>query len=598
MMRNSIRIRTFCYFAFSMLIVILAFSTLFFRYFYTVFQDRLETDQVYAATRTSESVGSLMDNIKQNAYYLCSSDTLADVLVNKTGVNAIRQRDGISTAFSMGTGTPNAPLMKSANAVLLLDPQFWLAQNITKNFDIRDLTRAKIYSALDVVEEEWYQETVNRMGEIYAFWHPDVASNIFFSQMLRNTRIADPRFNANMGVVLYSLPSVKLHNILATAQITKGTIVLLAYEDMFLMATENVPKDIGALRDELLSLPRDGRLTEITLNKEAYTVSSVLFQGDWRIIVLMPEADVADYIHRNSYQLITIIIMLFLIVSALISVLLSKQLMRPILQLSDTMGQMRDIRHLPPHVPEPATHDEIATLYRSYNTMLTCIQTLTDQAVEEAKKLRNSELKAMQAQINPHFIYNTLDSVTCSALLEGNEDIVTMATSLVSILKYSVHFDRVIVPLREEIDYLRHYVRIQELRYKNGFHFICDVPEKYYDIRVSQIILQPLVENSLFHAHCEEGSLEIRLYCEGIRRTLLIHVADNGVGGDAAALNRVLRCTEEADSYGIGIRNVNKRIKLLFGEESGLRYEQLPGGGLDAIITVPLEFMDEQHQEG
>ena len=394
------------------------------------------------------------------------------------------------------------------------------------------------------------------------------------------------------------MPSVKLHNILATAQITKGTIVLLAYEDMFLMATENVPKDIGALRDELLSLPRDGRLTEIALNKEAYTVSSVLFQGDWRIIVLMPEADVADYIHRNSYQLITIIIMLFLIVSALISVLLSKQLMRPILQLSDTMGQMRDIRHLPPHVPEPATHDEIATLYRSYNTMLTCIQTLTDQAVEEAKKLRNSELKAMQAQINPHFIYNTLDSVTCSALLEGNEDIVTMATSLVSILKYSVHFDRVIVPLREEIDYLRHYVRIQELRYKNGFHFICDVPEKYYDIRVSQIILQPLVENSLFHAHCEEGSLEIRLYCEGIRRTLLIHVADNGVGGDAAALNRVLRCTEEADSYGIGIRNVNKRIKLLFGEESGLRYEQLPDGGLDAIITVPLEFMDEQHQEG
>lgn len=594
MMRNSIRIRTFCYFAFSMLIVILAFSTLFFRYFYTVFQDRLEADQVYAATRTSESVGSLMDNIKQNAYYLCSSEALADALVNKTGINAIRQRDGISTAFSMGTGTPNAPLMKSANAVLLLDPQFWLAQNITRNFDIKDLTRAKIYSALDVQDEEWYQETMQRMGEIYAFWHPAVPSNIFFSQMLRNTRIADPRYNSNMGVVLYSLPSIKLYNILATAQMTKGTIALLAYEDSFIMATENVPEDIETYREALLSLPRDGRLKAFTLNKEAYTASSVLFQGDWRIIVLMPEADVADYIHRNSYQLITIIIMLFLIVSALISVLLSKQLMRPILQLSDTMGQMRDIRHLPPSVPEPTSHDEIATLYRSYNTMLTCIQTLTDQAVEEAKKLRESELKAMQAQINPHFIYNTLDSVTCSALLEGNEDIVTMATSLVSILKYSVHFDRAVVPLREEIDYLQHYVRIQELRYKNGFHFICNVPEKYHDIRVSQIILQPLVENALFHAHCEEGPLEIRLYCEGIRRTLLIHVADNGVGGDAAALNRMLRCTEEADSYGIGIRNVNKRIKLLFGEESGLRYEQLPGGGLDAVITVPLEFMNEK----
>lgn len=594
MMRNSIRIRTFYYFAFSMLIVILAFSTLFFRYFYTVFQDRLEADQVYAATRTSESVGSLLDNIKQNAYFLCSSDALANALVNKTGVNAIRQRDGISSAFSMGTGTPNAPLMKSANAVLLLDPQFWLAQAICRNFDIKDLTRAKIYSALDVLDEAWYQETMSRMGDIYAFWHPDVSSNIFFAQMLRNIRIADPRYNSNMGVVLYSLPSVKLYNILEHAQVTKGTVALLTYEDTFLMATDNAPEDIETCQEALLSLPRDGRLTPFSLGKEAYTVSSVLFQGDWQIIVLMPEADVADYIHRNAYQLITIIIMLFLIVSALISVLLSKQLMRPILELSDAMGKMRDIRHLPSPVPEPSSHDEIAALYRSYNTMLACIQNLTDQAVEEAKKLRASELKAMQAQINPHFIYNTLDSVTCSALLEGNDDIVTMATSLVSILKYSVKFDRTIVPLREEIDYLQHYVRIQELRYKNGFRFICDVPERYHDVRVSQIILQPLVENALFHAHCEEGPLEIRLYCEDIRRTLLIHVVDNGVGGSAAALNRMLRCTEEADSYGIGIRNVNKRIKLLFGEESGLHYEQLESGGLDAVITVPLEFMNKQ----
>lgn len=340
----------------------------------------------------------------------------------------------------------------------------------------------------------------------------------------------------------------------------------------------------------LISLPSDGAVKQIEWDGVSYLASSVTFQGDWKFLLLLPEADVYRYIKVPESMMATVGVLL-LVISAIISLLLSKQLTRPIIKLSGAMAQARDGRYLPSPMPAPRSHDEIATLYSCYNSMTEHIQQLLGQTAEEAEKLRSAELKALQAQINPHFIYNTLDSVSCSALMEGNDDIVTMVTSLISILKYSVNFSRTTVPLREEIDYLQHYIRIQELRYKKGFHFECNVPEAYFDVPVSQIILQPLVENALFHAYCPDGELEICLFCEEKDGLLRIHVTDNGSGGDAEKLNSMLNCEglDETDSHGIGIKNVNNRIRLLLGGQSGLHYDQLEGGGLDAVIQIPLK---------
>lgn len=593
-MRNGIRGRTFCFIASGMLAMSLVFTFLFYGYFYNVFRTRMEQDQRRTVESMADRIGTVVTNIRQNAFYLCSNDTMAEALVNKSGMSAIKQRDQLSTTFSINTGAPNTPLMQSAYAMLLIDPQFPLSRVIQGAFDINGgMTRQRVYSALDVADEAWYQQTTALQGQIYAFHAEHDHQNVFFSQFLRSSRIADPRYNENIGVVLYAVPESRLTSIMRAARMTDGAVSLLTFAGEPFLTTDEArfpAEDASWARELPALLGREGTVTQLKWNGGSYLASGVVFQGDWQCVLLVPEADVYGYIKVPMSMMAAVAVVLVLI-STILSLLLSRQLTRPIIRLSGAMAQARDGHYLPSPMPAPATHDEIATLYSCYNSMTEHIRLLMRQTAEEAEKLRVAELKALQAQINPHFIYNTLDSVSCSALMEGNDDIVTMVTSLISILKYSVNFSRTTVPLREEIDYLQHYIRIQELRYKKGFRFACDVPESYMDVPVSQIILQPLVENALFHAWCPDKELEIRLFCEEKDGWLRIHVTDNGSGGDAEALNRLLMGggQEASDSHGIGIRNVNDRIRLLLGGDSGLHYAPREGGGLDAVIQIPLK---------
>ena len=592
-MRSSIRKRTFIYITSGMLIIIAAFSFLFFRYFYDVFSNRIEEEQLYASEKTQESFSAVITNIRENAYSLCINTTLATLLTSGNANTASSQNNEISINFSMSMGTFTTPLMQSAYAMLFVDSQFPHAEAMKGLFSLEGgYYRRRVYSALDVQEEAWYRRTMELNGQIFAFREPQDPTRVFVSHLLRSVRIADPRYNSNIGMVVYAMPESAMLKTLQSARITDGAVALLLFGDQLLLSTDTELFPVGGMDADdltaLLALPGSGKTAQITLDGRRYTASGILFEGNWQSVLLIPDSDIYYYVWAPM-SLMIVVVILFLIVSALISFVLSIRLMKPIIALSDTMAQAQDRGSLPPPVVAPQSDDEIAVLYDSYNRMTERIRRLLEQSAEEAEKLHSAQIKAMQAQINPHFIYNTLDSISCSALLEGNNDIVTMVASLISILKYRVDFSRTVVPLGEELDNLVHYIRIQELRFKNSFQYQCEVDGKYFDVPISPIVLQPLVENALFHAQSYDVPLRIRLYCEETGGRLRIHVADNGEGGSAEKLNALLASEQPQsdDRHGVGIRNVNMRIRLLFGEGSGLHYEQLPEGGLDAVIEIP-----------
>ena len=598
-MKRSIQKRTFLFFSVSMVLIILVFSILFFQYFWRSMEIRLKNDQFRTTVSLAQSVDNMLMNIKQNAYFLCSNEKVAQMVVNRDGYNSLVQRDKIKSAFNASIGNLSSSLMHNSYAVLFLDQQFPISNSIQGNFSMKRLMTQRLYSSFDVQDTDWYQETINRINQVYAFWDEQSPQNVFFSQFLRSIHIADPKYNDKIGVVLYAVPKNVLEKILDNARITEGTTTLLLFEgSIFLSNTPELfptgggAEKSGEMAEFLSALPSNGETVSLSVFGKKYVVSAESFQGDWKAVILMPSSDIWKYVW-NSLPMMIAVLILLLAASSLISFLLSRQLVQPIIRLSAAMVTVRDERNLPLPIPVPSSNDEIEVLYRSYNRMLEWIQRLMEEAVDEAEKLRQAQIQFMQAQINPHFLYNTLDSISCCALMEGNDDIVTMVASLISILKYSINFSRTMVPLREEIDYLRHYIQIQKLRYKNGFRFICDVPEKYGLIRIAPIILQPLVENALFHAQSYEEMLEIRLFCEETHEVLRIHVKDNGVEGDAKRLNNMLLSTESEkakDGREIGIRNVNNRIRLLIGGDSGLHYEQDEKGGMDAIIQIPLDF--------
>lgn len=584
--KKSMRRRTFFLLLAGILVLVLAFTAIFYTYFSGIYRDRLEEEQKSLVSQAVDTAESLLMNIRQNAYYLCSNEDLASMLVNSEGALANQQIEALGNVFSLSTGTPTAPLMQSAYPILLLDGQFPLS-GFAERFSIRrSMTTRHVYSSAGMENEDWYEKTLALKGQIYAFCDERNWDYLFFSHLLSSTRVADPRYNEKIGVVLYAMPMLRLNRLLAESKFNDASCVILLFRDTVMASTDEGLFPVGQGLQGISNLPAPGTVSKTRLDRTLYSITQARFQRDWQCVLLSPEKGIV-YQEAPGY-LLAMLLLLLVAVALALSLIVSRQVIRPIVRLSGIMEQAKDAEHMPP-ARESGPGDEITVLYQSYNAMRQRIQTLSRKAMEEQKKLRASELKTMQAQINPHFIYNTLDSISCSALMEGNDSIVTMVASLINILKYSINFSRTTVPLREEINYLEDYICIQQIRFAGGFSFEYDIPEHYMAVPVSPIILQPLVENSLFHAGNQDGSLRIRLYCEEKDGCLLIHVTDNGSSGNADRINGFLTEKGDPDSHGIGVRNVYRRITLLFGSRGGLHYAQLPDGGLDAIVRIPLQ---------
>ncbi len=519
------------------------------------------------------------------------NESLAALLVERRGTAGSSQYDQLSTMFSLQISPASSPLT-SAAAALVLDPQYPLAHTMNMPFSLYRLTDSRLYSGVDTAGADWYETTLNNRRQIHAFTDASAPDRIFFSHLLRSIWIADQRFDETVGVVVYSLPASVMRRMLADSQIKSGSVSLLMYGDTVLCCTDSAlfPADgsadaqAAALRDALT-----GQETSVTreIGGSKYAASLQTLLNGWSVILMAPQSSITQSFVDLLWMYAAVFAVL-VFAALLLSLLFARRLVRPIQTLADTMHYDKTSHALPAVVEAPRSGDEIEALYTSYNAMVESIAQASAELQEKSETLRATQLKALQAQINPHFVYNTLDSVICIAMMEGQEDISTMVAALIKLLKYSVDFSQMTVTLREEIDYLQQYIQIQKLRYGDSFSFVNEVSDEYGDVRVAKIVLQPLVENALFHAEHADHTLIIRVWCEEDGDKLHIHVCDNGSGADVEKLNRMLEMGEPQEYFGIGIRNVNQRIHIMAGDGCGIRYGLTEEGGLDAVVTVPL----------
>lgn len=597
-MRNSILKRTFRYFLISLCVMIAVFMVFVMSYLNRQYKEQFVSSQLYVTQKTAETVDLMLMEVKQSAYFLCCNDALAEALINDEGVGQSNQRRQISDAFIMNIGTPVTNMLQSAYEIFFVDPQFGVStENALFNLETADGSgRKRVYNACDVQDDAWYKQTVGYDAQIFAFTSPEAPDRLMLAHYLRNIHLTDPRYSDSAGVVLYMMPMKSVTSLLQNDQMSKDSISLLLFNDQILASTSEMGGFVKENEETALlirNLPEDGKVTDITYGGISYVLSAQTVNSRWKVAVLTPSANMRQAM-INMLPMLGTFMLVLIIVSLLISVMFSRRLSAPIQNLSEAMVRAREAQELPQPIPVAKSGDEIEYLYHSYNDIVENIHRISELEREQNAKLQKSELKALQSQINPHFVYNTLDSVACIALLNGEDDIATMVASLINILKYSIRFSSMRVRLREEIDYLQQYIQIQSLRYRERFRFICDVPEEYGDVKVPKLLIQPLVENALFYAENEQ-LLEIRVYCEEVDGQFRIHVCDNGSNADAAQLNERLQTNPTGEKYGIGIVNVNKRIQLMAGDAYGLHYEQLPEGGLDAIITLPFEKIDKNN---
>ncbi|HPT82418.1 MAG TPA: histidine kinase, partial [Limnochordia bacterium] len=275
----------------------------------------------------------------------------------------------------------------------------------------------------------------------------------------------------------------------------------------------------------------------------------------------------------------------------LLAAYLSHALSRPIKELQDLTNRAAN-NELSVHI-EPSGNDEIAQLGHSFNKMIRRIQDLMAENVKEQELLRKLELESLDNQIKPHFIYNTLDLIIGQLESNKTEEATYLIEALGNFFRLSLSKGREIVPIASEVEHVRNYLFIQQLRHGGEYRYeIIIEDEEILSKYIPRLLLQPLVENAIYHGILRagrEGTITIRASQRG--GDIVFEIADDGMGIEPAKLediNEVLRglrpLNNEREYF--GLRNVNKRAQLRFGPEYGVVLESRLGQGTTAILTI------------
>lgn len=316
---------------------------------------------------------------------------------------------------------------------------------------------------------------------------------------------------------------------------------------------------------------------------------------DWITIGMIPQDTLFQEAYLVRNQLIAMAgIVIFAVL--LVSVFVSNQITKNLKRLRNTM-KLVSAGHLSakPHID---TKDEVGQLSDMFTTMMKNLQRLMDEIRSSEKRKREAEYKALQSQISPHFLYNTLNTIKYLAGLQHVRNIEEVSGSLVELLRNSVDHNRESVTIREELDYVKQYMTIQKYRYMETLSVVYDVEEETLACMTPKLILQPIVENSLIHGFArmdKPGLISIRVFREDSK--IKLQVTDNGAGMTPEEIERCLRETDDepdSSSKGIGLNNVNQRIHMAFGAPYGLSVISEPGIFTTVEITIP-EWRGDSH---
>jgi len=234
--------------------------------------------------------------------------------------------------------------------------------------------------------------------------------------------------------------------------------------------------------------------------------------------------------------------------------------------------------------------NEVYQLARDCDIAVKKVRDLIAESRREQELKRKLELRTLQGQINPHFLYNTLDSIIWMIELGENERAIDMTSSLARFFRLGISRGSETISVRTEIEYVQTYLAIQKQRYKDKLSYEIAFSPELYGQQILKLLIQPLVENAIYHGIKNmEGPGLIRIIGERENDTMVIRIGDNGVGMQAAQLEALAAgLIEPRQSSGVGVRNVQDRIRLYFGSEYGVRYESTPGAGTTAIIRIPV----------
>lgn len=308
----------------------------------------------------------------------------------------------------------------------------------------------------------------------------------------------------------------------------------------------------------------------------------------YKIVYIIPENEIASELNEIK-SFICNVAFISIIIGIILSLIFSVTIYKPIKKLKNAMERVGtgdfDIRM------NEQREDEFGILNNGFNQMISKIQKLFNEVYVQKLLKKEAELNALQSQITPHFLYNTLNSIRCTALLQESTNISDMLGALIELLQLSAGKKSDFITIEEEIKQVKNYVLLQKFRYRDLFDVDYEVDDSILKYKVPKLILQPLVENSIKHGiNLRSGEGRISIKVSKYENSIVLEVSDNGMGIAKEKIEQILsKRNEDGRRFsGIGVNNINDRIKIYFGDSYGLFYETKKERGTIAKILIPL----------
>ena len=525
----------------------------------------------------NQNIDSYIDYMENIAYLISSNEDVQDYLFDEKIDNEGRYRilnqlqtilDSRSDIRNVGIISKNGRMLindgsKSVNQDLDLNTQEWYATALEKpNGPI--LTSSHVQHIISG-ERPWVI-TLSRgirdrsgSGEKEGVFFIDLNYSAI-SELCDQSTVGTKGYAFILdakGNIVYHPQQQQLYNELQTENIS---LIMDTDEDTVLTGTGN-----------------DGKLYSISRSENT----------GWTVVDCTNVKELLSK-SRQAQSVYVLTAIILVIVALLFSRFMARSITLPIQKLRDSMKKVQEGDFSVSDVVVDSKN-EIGSLTKSFDVMTHRIHELMEQNVHEQEEKRKSELKALQSQINPHFLYNTLDSIIWMAEGKKNEEVVLMTASLARLLRQSISNEDEVVPIANEVEYARGYLTIQKMRYKDKLEFQIEVDSSILYIPLIKLVLQPIIENAIYHGLKYKESKGL-LIVKGFMKdgNAVLQVIDDGVGMDEETLAHIYdKHKVNYHSNGVGVYNVQKRLKLYYGEDYGITYTSELGKGTTATITIP-----------
>ncbi|MEG2297311.1 MAG: sensor histidine kinase [Clostridium sp.] len=586
---NSIRYTIFTYFTISALVAILLMGVSLYTQMSAGLSAAIEDENQSIVNQLNRSLDS----------YLRTVMKLSDSLYYGVIKNADLSESSINSEFT-----------------LLYDNNKDNVENIALISEDGELLEAVPAARLkedpDVTKEGWFASTLKKTENIH-FTNPKV-QHIFDSSenqyrwVLPISRAVEitQGGSTTQGVLLIDVRYDSLEQLFDNVSLGNGGYVYLMSSDGELIYHPKIQLIDSGLYEENNGIAvgyKDGSYKELFQGKSRMvTVKSVGYTG-WKLVGVTPNAGIT----LNSIKaklFVVFLVAFFLFILMIINAYISSKITDPIKELERSVGKLEEgVLDAPIYA---GGSYEIEHLGASIQKMADQIKVLMNDIVVEHESKRRSEFDTLQSQINPHFLYNTLEGIRSEALMAGVDSIAEMTEALSTFFRYTISQVNNLVTLEDELANIENYYYIQQFRFGDklelSIEYVHDDDTDEADIltyRLPKLTLQPVVENSIYHGIEEKiGKGHLRIRITATKENLIIKVSDDGMGIDDEKLKRLnykLRALTLDDvnpnvstKGGIAIMNVNNRIKLLFGEKYGVHIYSQPGVGTDVEITLPI----------